>query len=436
MANRIYFPYVKAILGINRSISRLKGDKIGEFASDPRIWSMKQEELKDLQFKAIKQSFSYHYNKCEFYRRYCEKEGNSITPESIKNSKDILKIPQLPTIAFKKTRLSSIPERKIKAVVTTSGTSGNPSYLVRDSRSLKMLRLFYLDLIYITIRKLVNSGRFSGIGEFSNYAMHNWYFGVFSPKPDESSTWLTNAFNSFVPFPKILSIPIDYYLEGFEFDAKKVLERIKSRNEDRKMMIFLGFHYVFNELMKYMDETGEKLELDPNGSNLCYLITVGGWKKLSGEKLDKVRFRQKLSEYFGIYDQNIIDFYGFGESNCLALDLCPARRMHIPPTALCRTRDPKTLEIQDFGEEGLLSAWDPTMHSFPSFVITDDIVKLTEPFKCECGLVTQTLGYIGRATGAELRSCGLKLGKIISEKDKKELEELKEKQKLRTGVGI
>ena len=342
----------------------------------------------------------------------------------------------MPAQAFKETTVSSIPKEKIKKVVTTSGTSGNPSYLIRDARSLKTIRLFTLNLAYVLIRKFVETGKFSGIGEFSHYAMHNWYLGAFSPEPDESSSWLASAFGSFIPFPKLLNIPIDFYLRGFDFNPARVLDRIKEKNKEKKMMILVGFHYIYNELMKYMDETGERLDLDPDGSNLCYLVTAGGWKKASGESIEKKAFRKKLSEYFGVYEPNILDFYGFGESNLLAFDLCSKRRMHIPPTALCRTMDPKTLEIQDYGEEGLLSVWDPTMHSFPAFVITDDIVRLTEPFTCECGLTTQTLEYKDRATGAEIRSCGLRLGRIISEKDKKELEILKEKQKLRTGVGI
>ena len=60
-------------------------------------------------------------------------------------------------------------------------------------------------------------------------------------------------------------------------------------------MIFIGFHYVFNELMKYMDESGERLSIDPDGSNNSFIFMVGGWKKLSGEKVDKKEFRKKLS---------------------------------------------------------------------------------------------------------------------------------------------
>jgi long-chain-fatty-acid---luciferin-component ligase len=457
IANISSFKMLNGLLNFEYYTAKIERDQIGQFVSHPDLWFMEPQELKQWQYKAIKKSFGYHFNKCEFYRRYCEKEGNSITPESIKNSMDILKIPQLPAEAFKKTRISSIPKKKIKKVVTTSGTSGNPSYLVRDNKSLMYtgIQLFrWVTNHWIVTLANDNVERYAKkpekygkcIGCYKTFkeaikkgfknGLKNLYVGVFTPEINETSTWVVNAFSTIIPFLKLLHLPIDFYLKGFEFDPERILNIIKERNKKNKMMIFLGFHYVFNELMEYMNETGEKLNLDHDGSNMCFILMAGGWKKLSGEEIDKAQFKKKLSKYFGIWEPYILDMYGFGESSLLTFDFCPKGSMHIPPTALCRTRDPKTLEIQDFGEEGLLSAWDPTMHSFPSFVITDDIVKLTKPFKCECGLITQTMEHKGRATGAELRSCGLKLGKIISEKDKKELEELKEKQKLRTGVGI
>ena len=74
---KIYFPYVKTILRSNYILSRARRDEIGKLASDPGIWTMNQEELKNLQFKAIKQSFNYHYENCEFYRRYVGEKPES-----------------------------------------------------------------------------------------------------------------------------------------------------------------------------------------------------------------------------------------------------------------------------------------------------------------------------------------------------------------------
>jgi long-chain-fatty-acid---luciferin-component ligase len=412
---------------------------------------METDELKEWQFKAIHRSFGYHYKKCDFYRNYCKDNGD-VKPGDIRTYEDVLKIPQIPVEAFKKTRISSVPEKKIKTVVTTSGTSGNPSYLVRDFRSLLWTGMPALRWLMnhwaVTIAKDAvkryeeHPERYgTSLGNFKTYeeaikigfkqSLKNIYVGVFTPEPDETSAWIVGAFSTVMPLTKLLALPIDFYLKGFKFDPEKILETIKERNKDNKMMLFVGFHYVLNELMDYMDSIGERLELDPDGSNQCFILMAGGWKKLSGEAVDKAQFKKKLSEHFGIWEPYILDIYGFGESGMLTFDFCPERNMHIPPTVLAVTRDPDTLEIQEYGEEGLFSVWDPTMRSFPSFVITDDIVRLTEPFKCECGLTTQTMEYVGRAPKAELRSCGLKLQQSLREEDKKKLEELKEKHKLK-----
>ncbi|VUT24033.1 MAG: Acyl-protein synthetase (LuxE) domain-containing protein [Candidatus Methanolliviera sp. GoM_asphalt] len=447
---------VNSLLDMGYHIGKGMNDPIGQFVSHPNLWFMAPEELKDWQFKAIRQAFDYHYDKCEFYRNYCENNGGT-KPEEIKSYEDLFKIPQMPVEAFKTTVVSSIPTNRIKTVVTTSGTSGNPSYLVRDFRSLLWtgIPIARWAINHWAIRMVKDAvKRYDGnperygmcIGNRKTYeeaikegykeSLKNIYTGVFTPEPNETSAWITNAFSTIMPLTKLLAIPIDFYLKGFKFDSEKILKLIKERNKKNKMMLFVGFHYALNELMKYMDKTGEKLSLDPDGSNQCFILMAGGWKKLSGEKVDKAQFKKKLSEHFGIWEPYILDVYGFGESSLLTFDFCPEKIMHIPPTVLAVTRDPETLEIQDYGKEGLLSVWDPTMHSFPSFVITDDIVKLTEPFECECGLTTQTMKYIGRAPEAELRSCGLRLQKSLTEEDEKGLKELKEKQKLRTDIGI
>jgi len=419
-------------------------DVIGQFVSHPKLWYMEPEELNDWHFKTIEQSFRYHYKNCEFYKSYCENNGGT-KPEEIKSYEDLFKIPQLPVEAFKRSRVSSIPKNKVREIVTTSGTSGNPSYLVRDFTSLirmgiPLVRWMIRHWPFILSTRMVELGMYKDLEEAYDVGykdmMKHFYAGIFMPEPNESSSWIVNGFKTIIPAAKLVQTPIDFYLSGFEFDPKKILERIKERSKKDWSVALLGFHYVFNEMMKYMDETGESLELDPDGSNRCMLYMAGGWKKLSGETIDKREFRKKLVKHFGIYEPYIIDTYGFAESNCLSMDLCFEKNMHLFPTALAVTRDPETLEIQDYGEEGLLSVWDPTMHSFPSFVITDDIVKLTEPFKCECGLTTQTVEYVGRAPEAELRSCGLRLQKSLTEEDEKGLEELKETQKLRIDIGI
>ncbi len=62
--------------------------------------------------------FRYQYELIPFYQKYSRRFG--ITPESIKNSKEI---PPLPTYYFKKHRLASFPDSKRIATFWTSGTT-------------------------------------------------------------------------------------------------------------------------------------------------------------------------------------------------------------------------------------------------------------------------------------------------------------------------
>ncbi|MDY6985519.1 MAG: hypothetical protein SVE93_03840 [Candidatus Thermoplasmatota archaeon] len=414
---------------------KLVGNPVWELCATPKLWSMDQEKLRDKQFRAIKYAFNYHYKRNPVYKDYCAKNGG-FEPSMLKTFDDIYKIPQIPVEAFKKGSMATIPEDKIKTVVTTSGTSGSVSYLPKDYWSLMRLGAGLVNYIFSVgvPRVLKQQPRFEGkTSRLVNYALSNFYWSVLLPHPQEASTWFSSSFHSLLPYLDLLRIPYDFHLNGFKFDPEKILKTIEERRKENKLVFNIGFHYVLNELMNYMDMKGETFEWDPDGSNLCFTIIGGGWKKLSGEAIDKVAFKKKIVDHFGVYEPYILDIYGFGESNAFGLDFCTVSNMHLAPWVVAFNRDPETLEVLEPGEKGLMSVCDPTTLSFPAFVMSDDITKVTEPFECECGLRTQTMEYVGRAPKAELRSCGLKMQQIISEGNK--LEALQSKA-LRTGIGI
>ncbi len=62
-----------------------------------------------------------------------------------------------------------------------------------------------------------------------------------------------------------------------------------------------------------------------------------------------------------------------------------------------------------FGEEGLPVFIDPLAHSYPGFIVADDIVAMkTGSFNnCSCGQPGATLATrVRRAKGAEEKGCG------------------------------
>ena len=427
---------ITKVLDMRYKYAVKKNDYITQLCAHPKYGFVQMAELKELQWRAVKQAFVHHYNDCQIYREYCIEAG--IKPDDIRKYDDIMKIPQIPAEMFKKGGIISIPRSQIMNVVTTSGTTGSPSYLPRDVPSMINFGEEAIRLIINIYEPAVADRTGRTKKETVKYALSNWAFDLFTPTPQETSTWLTQALAPVVPIAKMVGIDVGFYLKNFKFDPAKVLGDIREKNEDNKMMVLWAFHYIINEMIKYMDETGERLELDPTGDNVCMMALGGGWKTLEGDKVDKKEFMKMIKEHFGLNEDFIFDLYGLGEVQFGALELlCPEKRMHVITQApIIATRDPDTLEIQDYGEEGLLSIWDSTMNAYPAFVISDDIVKITDIYKCPaCGRITQDIEFIGRAEKAELRSCGLKTQQILNDDSSELLNKFKMENVMKAGIG-
>jgi|GEM_PF-832876 len=418
-------------------LAKRGGDYITQLCTHPRYGHVKREELRELQFKAVKQSFIHHYNNCSFYRNYCRDIG--VIPDDVRGFEDVVNlVPQIPAETFKKGGILSVPIDSLIGVVTTSGINGNPAYLPRDMPSMVKvaelsIRLLINVYLPLTSKKLEITPR-----ETAEYALKNCALELFTPTWEESSTWLVQLLKLPISLSDLIGVRHHFHLKNFKFDPKKTLEKIKERNRENKMMVFWAFPYIIGALMDYMDDAKERLELDPTGKNLCVMVLNGGWKTLEGKKVDKDKFEKRVEEHFDINRDWIIDTYGFGEANFGAADaLCPERRMHVVTQApIAVTRDPDTLEVQEYGEEGLLSVWDPTMNSYPAFVITDDIVKITDIYECPaCGRISQDIEFKGRAGKAELRSCALKVQQLLCGESIDLLEKFRVKDVIRIGVG-
>ena len=195
---------LNAGFGAISSLGRVTNNPVWELVGRPDIWTMDQTKLKELQGKAMKYTFKHHYDNCDFYRNYCKDSGD-IRPEDIHSIEDIINIPQIPAEAFKTGVISSVPQDRIHTVVTTSGTSGSVSYLVRDYGSLLRMGTIIINYIINVGAPLVLKERFDGsMKDLLKYALTNIYVAPLLPEPDEASTWFTNAL--FAPFSSILRI--------------------------------------------------------------------------------------------------------------------------------------------------------------------------------------------------------------------------------------
>jgi len=405
---------LNTLINLQYASAKVKNDYIMELTSHPDHCHMKIDELKDLQTKAVKQSLKYHYDNCSSYKKLC---GDLPV---VNEFEDIFNVPQIHAEEFKNDDFCSIDKSKIISVITTSGLSGSYNKLPRDMTSQMRFVIQVVRYVLTSVLPLIADYTGRSTQETRRYALNNWAINFLTPPPNESSSLIVKIAEGFLPIFKILSIKTSYFLKNMEFDPEKAFNDIKEINKDNKMMVFVGFHYIFSQIMDYMDEISERLNLDPTGKNICAALFGGGWKTLDGKKVDKNKFKEKLKEYFGLNDLFIVDAYSFAEANFLALDFCPSKNNHMILPVVVRTRDPETLELQDYGETGIISVWDPFMNSYPAFIMTDDVGIVSDYYKCDaCGFVGQDLILKGRLSKAEFRSCGLKLQQMMDEKSKK-----------------
>ena len=117
------------------------------------------------------------------------------------------------------------------------------------------------------------------------------------------------------------------------------------------------------------------------------------------------------SSYFVIKGDQYFDVFNQVESNTPFFE-CRCHRKHIPAGFLVFTRDPVSLEKLDDGEEGVLCFLDSSAESYPAFVITDDIGRITEG--CECCLGGQVFSFTRRVRTVETKGCALKLEQSVA----------------------
>jgi long-chain-fatty-acid---luciferin-component ligase len=371
--------------GLEKAMANARWNPIDDWVYHPDPWHCSTEEIHRRQLETIRCAFLHHYSHCLEYHRICESQG--VRPEDIKTREDFLKIPLLTSEFFKNNTILSVPEEDITLVLTTSGTtSQNPSRLPKDFLSVKRQHAVIDRVIAMYVTKMAH------------------YLGYFAPPPNEATIWM-----SLVPFVPLQGYVVDYYMEGGKLSISDVFNRMKfAKSRSWTPGGLAAFHFFYKKLMDYTKETGQEPPL--KGDDLEMVLTGGGWKNLKEEMISKDKFQIMLSDYFEVPYSRVRDAYGFGETNIVAFDCAYHNGMHVDPHTLVSIRDPKNVDEEVApGEEGIIAVYDPTMNSFPAFVLSDDVGYIDDFHECECSANTQKIYLTGRAPKAELRSCGLKL---------------------------
>ncbi|NPA36537.1 MAG: hypothetical protein GXO47_06785 [Chlorobi bacterium] len=356
---------------------------IDKFLDIEDPWSLSETERKDLLTGSIIEAAEHHYKNNTVWRKLCDVKN--FKPSDINSYDDLNRIPVISTRAFKGGfDLLSVPKEDIVKVHMSSGTSGNRSRVPRDRITLERAR-----------KSILKSNAKFRKGDAG-------YLGMMSPSPEEISD-LTIANYAKISLEDYKSYDFFLKLDG-GFDPEKVVEKLNSVT-DRPVNLG-GAPMLILALADYVMKTGNKiLTMDENSA----VTSGGGFKSAKGDVVDRETFNQIVMKAFNVKEENVRDTYSMSELNGV-FNECEHHMKHIPPFFYISIRNPSNLDEEvPLGEEGLPVFIDPLAHSYPGFIIADDIVSIkTGPFEeCACGIVGPTFApKVRRAEGAEEKGCG------------------------------
>lgn len=349
--------------------------------------------------RAAADSCAWHMARCPEYRAIAEHTGFS--PSQLKTMEDLVSIPVLPTLFFKRHGVFSMPEWWPMAMrVTSSGTSGSFSRIHFD-----------WGCVFAEIPMVLRIG---------------WRHGLISPvpanyvvlgyKPNHANrTGVTRTMYGLTFYaPPIRRTYALHYVDGaYVPDLDRVIADLERYARSPFPTRIVGFpSYLWFGLQR-MEELGVSLRL-PKGSKV---LLGGGWKQHYSQEVEKSRLYDLVYKVLGIPDTEIHESFGAVE-HPIFYNTCSNHRFHIPAYARVIIRDVDTLEPLPMGQVGLVNLITPLIKATPvTSVMTDDLGVLGPGEACGCGITSPTLTILGRVGLTDITTCAAGAAQILGKGD-------------------
>lgn len=356
------------------------------------------EGSNELFLKAMKENCAYQYDHCEDYRRILNQKG--FHPEELKEYKDLVKLPFIPTLYFKQHTMFSMSSRRLLIKATSSGTSGKKSQMG-----------FNFSSLYRGLRMVLTVGKHHHL--LSLKPCHYLIFG-YEPNKNNKIVFSKTAYG-FTYFAPALSraYALRYSKDGYVLDLENLKERFVKYSKSKAPVRTIGFPAYTYFLLKQMKEEGIKVKL-PKGS----IMTLGGgWKQFYAQEVSKDKFYELVEEVLGIDDQHIIEFFGAVEHPILHTD-CRCHHFHVPVYARVIIRDVDTLEPVPNGQVGLVNLLTPMVDSVPMLSIMTDDLGILHDEGCPCGEKSPWFEILGRVGIKDIVTCAAGASEFMNEGNK------------------
>lgn len=345
--------------------------------------------------EAVRENCRFQYENCKVYREILE--YFKFLPEDLKESKDIERLPFLPTWVFKNHTLFSVPKSRMLIQATSSGTKGKFSRIG-----------FEFGGLWNGLRMVLKVGRWRKL--FSFCPAHYIVLGY---KPHRGNqTAVTKTAYGATLFTPALSRTFALKVKNgkYEPDLDGVIAAIQKHGRGRFPVRFMGFPSYLYFVLQKMEKQNIRVKL-PEGSKI---LLGGGWKQFYTEQVDKQTLYDLAEKILGVKESNVIEFFGAVEHPILYCD-CPKHHFHVPVYSRVVIRDVDTLKPVEMEQAGLVNLVTPMTFATPILsIMTDDLGVLHDGKECGCGIESPYLEIIGRIGFQDIQTCAAGAAEYIS----------------------
>jgi phenylacetate-coenzyme A ligase PaaK-like adenylate-forming protein len=361
-------------------------------ASVSELYRLAQPELDLIKTELIVDSFRFHYENNAYYRDACVTRG--IHPDDIRGYPDLVRIPLIPIAKFKAADSHELLSKSLTSIemeMRSTGTSGIPSVSRRCAST--------VDAAVLAI-----------------YAMYREFFGISNgaglyicPSNEEiPEMGMIKALN-------LLAGLLDtrrFMVREERFIPEQAIEQLQQW-EGKFTRHVIGPPFLIHRLLTFLKQTGQKIKLDKDSR----VITLGGWKRFTGQMISRREFNLMCETYLGIETNAVRDIYALVESNLLAIE-DEHQVKHVSPYCHVTVRDINDLSREVLpGERGVLGILDPSSLATPGMLLTEDMVTLLAG-DSPSGRSGQRIEYLMRAPDArEFGCCAVNLERQMDETD-------------------
>ncbi len=358
---------------------------------EPANWTPEKSALMVVACRELaKFHFDHSPELAAIYRRH------GFDPDTVREEKDLARIPSLNVTAMKYHLLTSLPEEAAVLRLTSSGTSGQKTQIWFDQGSLDRVQSM-MDVLWSQAGLVTDQP--------TNYV-------VFIYHPDEAKD-LGIAFTAKNEMrfanPKEAFFAVRLNASGqWEFRLNETIAAMERFAEEGTPVRLLGIPSFLYDLVVEVRRRGKPIQL-PKGSKV---IIGGGWKAKEDKAVTKAQFQQQVSEALGIPMDDMFDLYGMAEHSAPYIS-CVNHRHHIPVFNRILIRNPETMEVVVDGEHGLIELITPYNAMMPNLAILSTDIGYLHADPCGCGWKSPTFEIVGRGGIAKHKGCAITAADIV-----------------------